>query len=105
MLNSGHFGRPLTLYRICLIVNKSYSIGGVLARKKQWSERMEAPFPAGTFERISVSLSDGESRTDFVRAAVDNEITRRHRKAKATSTEIRPSLGASSVKKPPVDNK
>ena len=54
-----------------------------MGRKKQWAEDMQARFPEGTFSRISAVLSDGEDRTDFVREAVDRELKRRERKAKA----------------------
>jgi hypothetical protein len=51
-----------------------------MARKKRWSEDMQARFPAGTFERISKVLAEYEDRTDFVRAAVERELKRREAK-------------------------
>jgi hypothetical protein len=51
-----------------------------MARKKRWSEDMQARFPAGTFERISKVLADYEDRTDFVREAVERELKRREAK-------------------------
>jgi hypothetical protein len=48
---------------------------------------MQAKFPEGTFSRISAVLTDGEDRTDFVRDAVDRELKRRERKAKASDSE------------------
>jgi hypothetical protein len=40
---------------------------------------MQARFPEGTFERIAAVLRDREDRTDFVREAVERELTRRER--------------------------
>ncbi|MGK6320157.1 hypothetical protein [Sphingomonas sp. DT-204] len=50
-----------------------------VGRKKRWAEDMQARFAEGTFERIAAVLSEGEDRTDFVRVAVENEITKRER--------------------------
>jgi hypothetical protein len=50
-----------------------------VGRKKLWSEDMQARFPEGTFERITAVLKEGEDRTDFVRAAVEAELTRREK--------------------------
>jgi len=86
------------------MVNTAYAIGGVLARKKQWDERMETPFAAGTFEKIAGALFDGESRTDFVRLSVYKELIRRKRK-QCESSEIRSSLDVSSVRKLSANNK
>jgi hypothetical protein len=38
---------------------------------------MTARFERGTFRRIALVLDESESRTDFVRVAVENEIERR----------------------------
>lgn len=48
-----------------------------MGRKKLWSEDMQARFREGTFERIASVLKDTEDRTEFVRAAVENELARR----------------------------
>jgi hypothetical protein len=40
---------------------------------------MQARFPEGTFARIETVLQADEDRTDFVRDAVEREITRRER--------------------------
>lgn len=48
-----------------------------LGRPPLWSENMQARFGAGTFARIARVLGDRESRTDFVRIAVEREIARR----------------------------
>ena len=50
-----------------------------VGRKKRWSEDMQARFEEGTFDRIAALLDEGEDRTDFVREAVDRELTRRER--------------------------
>lgn len=54
-----------------------------MSRVREWVERMTAPFPAGTFAQIEAVLKDGESRTDFVRAAVACELKRRREKKAA----------------------
>ena len=48
-----------------------------MGRRKRWSEEMQARFEEGTFARIAEVLSEGEDRTDFVRTAVEREVTRR----------------------------
>jgi hypothetical protein len=54
-----------------------------MARAKLWSEDMQARFPGGTFERIEAVLKDDESRTDFVREAVERELKRRAARKKS----------------------
>lgn len=49
-----------------------------MGRRKRWTEEMQARFEAGTFASIAAVLRDGEDRTEFVRAAVRDEIARRH---------------------------
>lgn len=51
-----------------------------MGRPPQWAEDMQARFAEGTFARIAATLDDGESRTDFVRAAVEAELARREEK-------------------------
>ena len=51
-----------------------------VGRPRKWSEDMQARFPAHTFARIEVVLRDDESRTDFVREAVERELKRREEK-------------------------
>ena len=46
-------------------------------RPRLWYEDMVARFPAGTFERIASVSKEYESRTDFVRDAVERELKRR----------------------------
>ncbi len=61
-----------------------------VGRKKRWAEDMQARFQEGTFARIEAVLSETfsdpdsdivrkEDRTDFVREAVERELTRRER--------------------------
>jgi hypothetical protein len=38
---------------------------------------MQARFPEGTFKQIETVLNEDESRTDFVREAVERELKRR----------------------------
>lgn len=52
-----------------------------MGRKKLWSEDMQARFEDGTFERIDAVLEESESRTDFVRLAVERELKRRERRS------------------------
>lgn len=46
-------------------------------RKKKYPEKMTAAFPKGTFRLIERVIGKVEDRTDFVRMAVEREITRR----------------------------
>lgn len=48
-----------------------------MGRKKLWSEDMQARFAEGTLKRIESSLNEGETKTDFVREAVEKELKRR----------------------------
>ena len=61
--------------------NQAVSVNSCrVGRKKRWAEDMVARFEAGTFWRIAEVLEDGEDRTDFVRAAVAREVSRRERR-------------------------
>jgi hypothetical protein len=48
-----------------------------MGRKKMWSEDMQARFAEGTLERMESALKEGETKTDFVREAVERELKRR----------------------------
>jgi hypothetical protein len=48
-----------------------------MGRKRMWAEDMGARFPEGTFAKIEKVLEDDETRTDFVRVAVERELARR----------------------------
>jgi hypothetical protein len=52
-----------------------------MGRKKRWPERTAIKFAAGTFERITAILDEGEDRMTFMREAVEREIERRERRA------------------------
>jgi hypothetical protein len=52
-----------------------------MGRKKRWPERTAIKFAAGTFERITAVLADGEDRMAFMREAVQREIERRQKAA------------------------
>lgn len=51
-----------------------------MGRKKRWAEDMQARFEEGTFARIEAVLGEDEDRTDFIREAVEKELTRREKK-------------------------
>ena len=46
---------------------------------KRIIDKMAAGFPSGTFGRIDATLSLAETRTDFIRDAVERELKRRER--------------------------
>ncbi len=50
-----------------------------MGRLKRWAEDMQARFAEGTFDRIDSALKEGETRTDFVREAVEQLLKRRER--------------------------
>lgn len=52
-----------------------------MGRKKLWEEDMQARFAKGTMMRIEASLEEGETKTDFVRGAIEKELKRRERKS------------------------
>ncbi|WP_158228579.1 YlcI/YnfO family protein [Sinorhizobium fredii] len=54
-----------------------------MGRKKTNFEQMPARFPDGTFERIDAVLEPDETRTDFLRGAVEREIKRRAKAKRA----------------------
>lgn len=39
---------------------------------------MDAMLPKGTFERMDAARLEGETRTDFIREAVERELIRRN---------------------------
>ncbi len=53
-----------------------------MARPKKFVEYMVARFAVGTFARVTAVLRSGEDRADFVREAVDRELTQRERTLK-----------------------
>lgn len=54
-----------------------------MGRPPLWAENMQARFKAGTFERIAAVMRPNEDRTDFVREAVERELERREKAARA----------------------
>lgn len=53
-----------------------------MGRKMLYPEKMIAPFPEGTFERMKPLLAQGEDKTDFIRKAVQAELDKREKAAK-----------------------
>jgi len=53
-----------------------------VGRRKEFTERILAPFRDGTLARIAKVLSGDEDRTSFIREAVERELARREREAK-----------------------
>ncbi|MEY9235427.1 hypothetical protein ABIF78_007750 [Bradyrhizobium japonicum] len=62
-----------------------------MGRKKLWTEDMQSRFAEGTFAQIESLLENGESRTDFIRTAVDRELLRRKELNKKRRSKIKPS--------------
>lgn len=50
-----------------------------VGRKMLWPDKVVAPLPEGTLARIDAVREDGESKTDFLRVAVEAELIRRER--------------------------
>jgi len=48
-------------------------------RPQLWQESMQARFKVGTLAAIETLLGDGETKVDFVNAAVTREIARREK--------------------------
>ena len=48
-----------------------------MGRKMLWPDKIVAPLPAGSLERIVAVLKPDEDKTDFLREAVDRELIRR----------------------------
>lgn len=48
-----------------------------MGRPKQFHERLLLPLPKGETARIDLVLSDGETRLDMIREAIEREIKRR----------------------------
>jgi metal-responsive CopG/Arc/MetJ family transcriptional regulator len=51
-----------------------------MGRVKINDEQTPARFPEGTLKRIDAALEEAESRSEFIRVAVDKELKRRERK-------------------------
>ena len=50
--------------------------------QKAWDERIPLPLKAEVWERIDAHLSDGETRLDLVRQAIERELRRPKRSAR-----------------------
>lgn len=50
-----------------------------MGRKMLYPDKIIAPLPAGTLDRIVAVLKADESKTDFLRQAVEAELKRRER--------------------------
>ena len=61
----------------------------VAGRPKLWPDKMTAPLPSGSLARMGAVLRDGETRTDFVRQAVERELERREKVSSKPSNSIR----------------
>ena len=53
-----------------------------VGRKLLWPDKIVAPLPAGTLDRIEAVLVNGVQKTDFLREAVAAELKRRERRPK-----------------------
>lgn len=53
-------------------------IGGV-GRPMLYPDKIIAPLPAGTLDRVKAVLAEGEDKTDLLREAVERELKRRER--------------------------
>ena len=53
-----------------------------VGRRKEFTERVLAPFRDGTLARIARALFGNEDRTAFIRDAVERELARRERERK-----------------------
>lgn len=53
-----------------------------MARKKEIGTKVLATLHEGTLERIAPVLHEGETRTAFIRTAIEAEIKKRERSAK-----------------------
>ena len=60
-----------------------------MGRRRRWHEDCQARFVRGTFARIAAVLQDHESRTDFLRAAVERELLERRPRARAPPERVR----------------
>ena len=58
-----------------------------MGRKQINEESMPARFPAGTLARIDAALGEREKRAEFLREAIERELKRRQRRARAGANE------------------
>lgn len=62
---------------VILTMETASAIAPRMGRKMEWPDKAIAPLPAKTFDRIKAVLTEGETRTDFIRLAVERELSRR----------------------------
>jgi len=48
-----------------------------MGRKMRYPDKIVAPLPAGSLDRIAAALRPGEDKTDLLRAAIEAELKRR----------------------------
>lgn len=58
-----------------------------MGRTRQNYDNLTCRFPEGTLARIERALRGRESKSDFVRAAVEEKLERRERAGKATGDD------------------
>jgi hypothetical protein len=73
-----------------------------VGRIKHFHESLRLPLKEGTKDKISAVMEPGESRLDFIRASIDNEIQRRWREK--DSDRLSDSIGYSDSNDPPQDS-
>ncbi|WP_336812375.1 hypothetical protein [Bosea sp. MMO-172] len=61
-----------------------------MTKSKSSPDKMAAGFPPGTFGRIDASLDLAETRTDFIRDAVERELKRRERAVNLREAQKKP---------------
>lgn len=50
-----------------------------MGRKKLWPERLTLPLTSETIEAMDAALTEGETRLDLIREAIERELKRRQR--------------------------
>jgi hypothetical protein len=62
-----------------LPTNPICATGPKMGRKMLYPDKIVAPLPAGSLDRIMAVLKPGEDKTDLLREAVETELKRRER--------------------------
>lgn len=50
-----------------------------MGRKMLYPDKIVAPLPAGSLDRIKAVLQPGEDKTDLLRSAIESELRKRER--------------------------
>ena len=58
---------------------RTYAISSRVGRKKEFPVRITLPLAEGVTERVDALVSNGETRLDLIREAIEREIKRRER--------------------------